>query len=348
MGRTGVLTPVAIFEPIDIDGSTVERASLHNITVMQELLSEPYEGQKIEVFKANMIIPQVYSAERMSEDFLHYPEVPFINIPKVCPVCGQLTKIVQELDSKVLVCDNPACEGKLVNQLDHFCGRKGLDIKGLSVATLEKLIDWQWVSEPADLYELHTKAQEWASKPGFGVRSVEKILSAIENSKSATLDSFISAIGIPLIGQNVAKELVTHIDSYEDLLNKVSERFDFSEWDGFAESKCYALWNFDFNKANRVYAYLQCSKPQEEEKLDTTLADKTVVVTGRLNIYKNREELFQAIRAHGGKTATSVSGSTSYLINNDNTSQSAKNLSAKKLGIPILTEEEFVQKYLTN
>jgi DNA ligase (NAD+) len=344
MGRTGVLTPVAIFNPIDIDGSEVSRASLHNISIMLELLGIPYKNQKLEIFKANMIIPQVYRADKAYE----FDDYEYFDIPMKCPICGELTHRECELDTWTLKCANTACEGKLVNQLDHFCGKKGLDIKGLSIATLEKLIDWGWVSEPADLFELHTHANEWANKPGFGARSVEKILSAIEAGKNSTLDSFISAIGIPLIGQNVAKDLINYISSYEDLRNKAKSRFDFTTIPGFAGSKCAAIWNFDFTKADKAYTYLKCEMPQEEEKLDNNLANKVIVITGKLSLFKNREELAQQIRAHGGKVSSSVSKATSYLINNDNTSQTAKNLTAIKLGVPILTEETFVRQFLTN
>lgn len=346
MGRTGVLTPVAVFEPIDIDGTEVSRANLHNISIMEELLGIPYVGQEVNIYKANQIIPQVYSAVKLTgrrEEGLKA----LIDIPSVCPICGEPTQRICEQDSWTLVCSNSACEGKLVNQLDHFCGKKGLDIKGLSVATLEKLVEWEWVNEPADIFNLYTKAAEWIAKPGFGEKSVEKILRAIEESKSQTLDSFISAIGIPLIGQNVSKELIKHIDSYEDLREKVKARYDFTQWDGFAIIKCINLWSFDYSKADKVYPYLTCVIP-EEEKLDNNLANKVIVITGRLSLFKNRTELQQAIVAHGGKVVSSVSGNTTYLINNDNESRSAKNLAAQKLGIPILTEKQFVDQFLTN
>lgn len=344
MGRTGILTPIAVFDPVEIDGTIVTRASLHNINIMREMLGDrPHSFQKIEVYKANMIIPQIYSADKESQS----TENDELEIPTICPICGGATIQVSDLDTEVLICDNPACEGKLVNQLDHFCGKKGLDIKGLSIATLEKLIEWGWVNEPADIYELHTKKAEWVNKSGFGQKSVEKILLAIEDSKSQTLDAFISAIGIPLIGQNVSKELVKYIDSYEDLVDKANNKYDFSVIPGFAGSKCSALWKFNFSKANRAYKYLHCEKPQEEEKLDNNLANKVIVITGKLSLFKNREELTQVIKAHGGKVSSSVSKSTSYLINNDNNSQTAKNLAAQKLGVPILTEENFVKNFLT-
>ena len=167
MGRTGVLTPVAIFEPIDIDGSTVERASLHNITIMEELFhGTPFKNQLIEVYKANMIIPQVYSADN-ARGMSFYCELPFIDIPKECPVCGGLTEEVGDLDTRVLKCTNPSCEGKVINKLDHFCGKKGLDMKGISKATLEKLVDWGWIDSIIDIFELEQYKAEWIQKTGF-------------------------------------------------------------------------------------------------------------------------------------------------------------------------------------
>ena len=195
MGRTGVLTPVAVFEPIEIDGSIVSRASLHNVSVMYETLhGGSWVGQEIEVFKANMIIPQIASAN---------PRPPqgakMIPMIEKCPICGQPTQI-EESDSKIktMVCKNPDCDGKLINRLDHFCGKKGLDIRGLSKATLEKLIDWGWVVNILSLYELHKYRYIWIQKPGFGQKSVDNILAAIEATKTtATFPAFISALGIP-------------------------------------------------------------------------------------------------------------------------------------------------------
>lgn len=346
MGRTGVLTPVAVFEPVDDGESVITRASLHNLSIMEELFhGTPFKNQEIKIYKANMIIPQIYSADNV-KDMIFYCELPFIDIPKVCPICGEATKISCDNDSKTLVCDNDMCAGRLINRLDHFAGKKGLDIKGLSKATLGKLIEWGWVSAPADLYTLAQYRDEWITKPGFGQKSVDRVLQSIEESRQPTLDSFISSLGIPLIGKTISKDLLKYISSYEDFRKKAETKWDFTSINGFAYNKANAIWSFDFSEADKVREYMNFTvkeQPQSEKTLDGI----SIVITGRLNTYKNRAELQQAIEAHGGKVVNSVSKNTSYLINNDSTSNSSKNSNAKKFGIPILTEEEFSQKFLT-
>ena len=346
MGRTGVLTPIAVFEPIDIDGSTVSRASLHNVDIMgQTLHGCGWVGQKVEVYKANMIIPQIASAEE-DEDIPHINKKHFLR-PKVCPVCGSPTELRRDANTLNVFCTNLDCEGKLINKLDHFCGKKGLDIKGLSKATLVKLIDWGWVSELADLYHLNRYCDEWVQKPGFGQKSVANIMAAIEASKNPTLQAFISSIGIPLIGKSMSKELVKSISSYEEFRRMVDEKFDFSCLDGFADSKTEAIWNFDYRQADAVYNIV---KPLQVEEVvadnQSSLAGYTIVITGKLINFKNRGQLQAAIEAKGGKVVGSVSNNTDFLINNDNKSNSAKNVAAQKLNIPIITESEFTERFL--
>ena len=349
MGRTGVLTPVAIFEPLDIEGSIIERASLHNITILEQTLGKtPYIGQKIEVFKANMIIPQISWVDKN----FNVPISSFLPEPKVCPICGEPVYRITEIESTNLVCSNPACAGKLINKLDHFCGKKGLDIKGLSKATLEKLLEWGWVNNIVDIMTLSQYKEEWIKKSGFGIRSVEKILNSIEAAKTTSLDKFISSLGIPLIGSTVSRELIKHIDSYEDFRTKVREKFNFATIDGFADSKTDSLLNFNYEDADNIYPYLTILK--ESAKLNNDNIDNnnnnldgiTIVITGKLNMYKNRAALQAEIENRGGKVVGSVSSNTKYLINNDNTSTSAKNMAAKKLNIPILTEQEFFENFL--
>ena len=355
MGRTGVLTPVAVFEPVDDGESVITRASLHNLSVMEEILGIPYIGQKLEIYKANMIIPQILSADKDGFDIYATDKKgnklikwnnPQIYLPQKCPICGGMVKIVQEYDTKTLVCINTLCEGKLVNRLDHFAGKKGLDIKGLSKATLDKLIEWGWVNEPVDLYKLAEHRDEWIQKTGFGVKSVDNILNAIEDSRHPTLDQFISSLGIPLIGKTVSKDLLDYIESYEDLKEKAISKWDFTKIDGFAYNKANAIWSFDFSEADRVREFMEFTV-EEKSEVKATLDGAVVVITGRLNQFKNRAELQTAIINHGGKVVGSISKNTTYLINNDITSGSVKNISAKKLGVPILTEEEFSQKFLT-
>ena len=343
MGRTGALTPVAIFDPIEIDGSTVSRASLHNVSVMEEL-SQGFEriGDTLYIYKANQIIPQVSKWEHNGE----YSEQSHLFIPIECPICGGKTEIKMENNTKGLYCVNPMCDGKLINKLDHYCGKKGLDIKGLSKATLEKLIDWGWLTCLSDLYTLSAHATEWQSKTGFGPRSVQKILDAIEESKDTTLQAFLSAIGIPLIGSNMTKELVKYISSYSEFRSKVKSNFDFTQYEGFAEIKASFILNFDYSEADWIYeTYLNVSNPKEEA-VGEVLSGKTIAITGKLNNFKNRAELQRLIEAYGGKVASSVSAQTSILINNDNKSQSAKNLAAQKHGVTILTEQEFIETYI--
>ena len=337
MGRTGVLTPVAIFESIDIDGTIVERANLHNISVMTDIMGGAFKGQKIEVFKANMIIPQIARAENPLNT-----NVELIHIPTICPVCGGSTSIAtSDSGVKTLVCANPQCEGKLVNQLDHYCSKKGLDIKGLSKATLEKLVDWGWVIDITELYELHKLRSEWIKQAGFGEKSVDKILTAIEDSKNCNLIDFIAALGIPLIGKTVAKELVKYIDSYEDFRNKINNNFDFSSIEGFGPTMNNAIHNFDYEQADYIVANYLTNVIQIQEDTKATLNDLKFCITGKLKSFKNRDELKSLIERNGGKVVGSISATTNYLINNDATSTSTKNKSAQALNIPIISEEDF-------
>lgn len=275
-------------------------------------------------------------------------DIVFLTIPDTCPVCGgHATIVTSDSGIKTLVCDNPLCEGKFINILDHFAGNKGLDIKGLSKMTLEKLIDWGWINNLHDVFELKNHRAEWINKAGFGEKSVDNILAAIETAKTVPLDKFIASLGIPFIGTTLSKELVKHINSYEDLRDKAKNHFKFYEYAGFADSKTTSLWNFNFDEADLIYSYLTIPTEEiEEESDDLSLKNISVVITGSLTKYKNRAALQQDIENHGGKVVGSVSKNTNYLINNDNTSTSAKNISAKKFGIPILTEEEFFEKFL--
>ena len=352
MGRTGVLTPVAIFKTVDMDGSEVNRASLHNISIMKEIFHGiPFKDQAIQVYKANMIIPQVYSAEEISSNFTHYPYLPFIDIPEVCPVCGGVVKEICEFNTCVLKCIEPTCSGKLVNKLEHFLGKKGLDAKGISKATLEKLVDWGWVETFDDVFNLHNHREEWIAKPGFGQKSVDNILNSILSARNTTFEKFLSAIGIPLVGQTVAKDLTKHFKTYEEFREKVKNKFDFSSLEGFAESKTEYILNFDYTIADNLYAnYITISTPTVEEIIETedtgkVLSGKSVVITGRLTTVKNRGELQNMIERAGGKVVGSVSKNTYCLVNNDIESASAKNKTAKSLNIPILTEKEFMQKF---
>lgn len=347
MGRTGVLTPVAVFDPIDIDGATIERASLHNISIMRSLLGDtPWRGQPIEVYKANMIIPQIATAEISNIADWTYDRGFILKRPEKCPVCnGDLVVTRSDSDILNLTCLNPDCDGKLINRLDHFCGKKGLDIKGLSKATLEKLVDWGWVNNLVDIFSLEKYKDEWMNKPGFGEKSVTNILNSIEAGKNCTTEAFIASLGIPLIGRSVAAELCKHFESYEDLSKAIDEGYDFTQLQGFAWSKQQAITEFDYTEANKLYNILNVKFP--ETSVDASaqpLKDKKFVITGTVKHFKNRAELQSFIEKLGGKVLSSVSKNVDYLINNNAASTSSKNVAAKKLGIPILTEDEFLEK----
>lgn len=351
MGRTGVLTPVAVYDDIEIEGTVCNRASLHNYSIMKELFHNqvPIVNQEITIFKSNQIIPQVKSVKKY--EIKNDEEYQFLPAPIVCPYCGKHTKIRKDNDSEVLYCPNEQCESRLVNKLDHFCGKKGLDIKGLSKATLSKFIEWGWVEKIEDIYYIsEAHRSDFILKPGFGIKSVTKILNAIEDSKHTTLDAFISAIGIPLIGRTVAKDLINYFETYEDFRNAVDDdKYDFSILDNFGEEMNKSIKNFDYAEADRISKLLIFEVPVvNNNQISNTLAGKTIVITGKLTKFKNRAELKAVIESHGGKVSDSISNKTNVLINNDINSSSSKNKKAKNLGIPIISETDFVQQYLEN
>jgi DNA ligase (NAD+) len=308
---------------------------------MTEILGVPFKGQKVQIYKANMIIPQILRGERPNS-----PDIELICIPGTCPICGEVAEVIEGLDTTMLYCSNPQCEGKLINRLDHFCGKKGLDIKGLSKATLEKLINWGWILEIADIFTLDTHAKEWKQKPGFGEKSVEKILSAIEDARTTTLEKIISSIGIPLIGKTIAKDLVKRFPTYFDFRKAINESFDFSRIDGYGPEMTKSLLTFDYSELDNLVMKWLCIKETEENQNENSKIDlngMVFVITGKLHHYKNRDALKTEIESYGGKVSGSVTKKTNYLINNDINSTSAKNKTAQSLGIPIITEEGFIK-----
>ena len=277
--------------------------------------------------------------------------IKYIEIPKNCPYCNAQLIIKKENNSEVLFCPNEQCKSRLVNRLDHFCGKKGLDIKGLSKATLEKFIEWGWVESIEDLYYISEKYRsDFLLKPGFGNKSVTKILNAIEDSKHTTFDAFISAIGIPLIGKAVAKDLANYFETYEDFREAIKDKdYHFYELDNFGIEMDNSLKNFDYTEADRLSKILNIEASiVNNNQINNSLTGKTIVITGKLTKFKNRAELKSVIETHGGKVSDSISGKTDILINNDINSASAKNKSAKTRGIPIITETDFIQQYIEN
>lgn len=341
MGRTGVLTPVAIFDPIDIDGTEVSKASLHNISVAQETLHTNFtivgwEGQHIKVAKMNMIIPQITEAEEDNDGLTKF----YFDIPRICPICNKMTERKKENNSEMLYCANSQCEGKLANRIEHLLGKKGLDAKGISKATIEKLIDWGWVTKISDMFELSSHEKEWKNISGFGEKSVDNILKSIKESCNTNFESIISGAGIPLIGRTVAKDLSKRFNGYSDFREAIKNGFDFTQYAGFGYEMDKSIKNFDYNEID----YIVKNYLQEQKIIENTnnkLENKVFVITGKVKEYKNREELKNIIESMGGKVTGSVSKNTNYLINNDTESTSAKNLKAKELGIPIISELEF-------
>ena len=340
MGKTGILTPVAIYDDVDTDDSIINRASLHNLNIMNQLLGKPYKGQKIWVCKQNEIIPQVVRSER-SDAALTY-----IDIPAKCPVCGSDTYVKDDF----LYCSNPNCDGKFINQLVHFCGKKGLDIKGLSEATLQKLVDWGWINNYQELFSLSNFRDEWIKKPGFGQKSVDKLLSTIEEVRYCELWQFISALSIPLIGSTYAKEIAKKCKDWFSFREYVEKNYDFTAWDRFGYEMNDSLHRFNYSQADDLaYKILDIHNSLWVDPQATTptikfseVNGKTFVITGAVRQFQNRDEVKAAIETHGGKVTASVSKNTDYLINNDINSTSSKNIKAKQLGIPIITEEQLI------
>ena len=340
MGKTGILTPVAIYDDVDTDDSIINRASLHNLNIMNQLLGKPYKGQKIWVCKQNEIIPQVVKSER-SDAALTY-----IDIPAKCPICGSDTYVKDDF----LYCSNPNCDGKFINQLVHFCGKKGLDIKGLSEATLQKLVDWGWINNYQELFSLSNFRDEWIKKPGFGQKSVDKLLSTIEEVRYCELWQFISALSIPLIGSTYAKEIAKKCKDWFSFREYIEKNYDFTAWDRFGYEMNDSLHRFNYSQADDlVYKILDIHNSLWVDPQATMptikfseVNGKIFVITGAVHQFQNRDEVKAAIETNGGKVTASVSKNTDYLINNDINSTSSKNIKAKQLGIPIITEEQLI------
>ena len=343
MGRTGVLTPVAIFEPVDADGSVIEKASLHNVSVAHDTLGGlcfGWKNQKISVFKANMIIPQISKAEEDDERTKEY-----FTLPHICPICGGDVQVKKEVDSEMLYCVNPQCEGKLVNRIEHFFGKKGLDAKGISKATISKLIDLGWVTRIADVFDLSRYASEWKSLPGFGEKSVSNILGSIEACRNCDLESAIAGIGIPLVGRTVARDLAKRFANYGAFKENIEGSFDFSTLGGYGYEMNKSLKTFDYSELDYIVENYLIFKEEKNEENEQNLEGLTFCVTGKVSIFKNRDELSAFIESKGGKVTGSVSKNTNYLINNDTESTSAKNKKAKELNIKIIGEQTFMDMF---
>lgn len=346
MGKTGVLTPTAVFEPVEIDGTTVERASLHNISILRDL--NLCIGDTIEVYKANQIIPQV--KRNISAELRHYAEVleaPTIDGIEYCPICHSETKLVTENSSTVLVCTNGNCKGKLLGKLTHFVSKNAMNIDGLSEATLEKFIDLGWLTRFEDIYHLDVEKDNMVKLDGFGVKSVMNLLSSINKSTNTTLDRFIYALSIPLIGRSASKTIAKYFNYDFDRFYKECciNGFDFTVLDDFGDAMNDSI--NDYIEKN-VFMIGNLAKEMWFESVQVAsssnnLAGKVFCITGSMNHFANRDEAKEKIEQAGGKVSGSVSAKTSYLVNNDVTSTSGKNKKAKELNVPIISEEELIR-----
>lgn len=344
IGKTGVLTPTAVFESVEIEGTTVERATLHNISIMKELLGNPWIGQKIGVFKANLIVPAI----RWGEIDNHTTERQYISIPTYCPICHQPAIIKKDNDSEVLICTNEYCEGKLLKRLSHAVSKNALNIENLSEASLKRFIQLGYVKSIKDIYHLEDFKEQIQSLEGFGQKSVEKLLSAIQKSRNTTLAQFLYSLSIPLLGKSASKDISKVCENdFEVFVNVLSnkERKAFTHIDGIGIELAMSMTDY-WNKYNLDILDLANEFIFEKEKENSTvdtLQAKSFCITGKLISYSNRAELVKEIESHGGKVVSSVTKKTDYLINNDTESVSSKNKTAKSLGIPVISEVKFKQ-----
>lgn len=340
MGKTGQLTPVAIFDDVEIDGTTVNRASLHNVSILKEL--QLGIGDEITVYKANQIIPQLRDNLTKSNT---------VTIPSTCPICGEPTKIVKDNDSEVLMCTNDNCAGKLLGKLCHAVSKNSLNIEGLSEATIQKFINLGWLNSIKDIYHLSEHLSEMYKLEGFGKKSVDKLLNSIEDSRNTDLVRYIYAQSIPLIGHTASKAISKMCDG--DLNTFVQHMLKdanaFGNIDDIGSERIKSLkkwWNVNYLEFVDTATIFTFKKKEQVDVSGADLAGKVFVITGSLTQFRNRDEMKERIESLGGKVSGSVSAKTTALINNDIESTSSKNKKAKQLNVPILTENMFVEKYL--
>lgn len=333
--RTGLINPVAIFDPVELEGTTVSRASVHNISIMEEL--ELGVGDRITVYKANMIIPQI--AENLTRSGVK-------DIPEVCPVCGGATRISMENETKTLYCTNPKCQAKHVKSFALFVSRDAMNIEGLSEATLEKFIIHGYVKDLTDIFHLDRHAEEIKNMDGFGEKSYENLQNSIKNARTTTLPRLIYSLGIPNIGIANAKMICRALgNDPERVLNATVEELDEISGVGDVIAKAYVDYFADEEHRDVFRRLLEeVEIPKEEETEDSRkFAGINFVITGSVEHFANRAEVKEEIEKRGGKVTGSVTSKTNYLINNDVGSTSSKNRKARDLGIPIISEEEFLK-----
>ena len=336
--RTGLINPVAVFEPVELEGTTVSRASVHNISIMEAL--ELGAGDRITVYKANMIIPQI--ADNLTRSGVR-------DIPEVCPVCGGQTEVRQLNDVKSLYCTNPDCQATKIKSFTLFTSRDALNIAGLSEATLEKFIGVGMIHEYADIFHLDRHQEEIVEMDGFGQKSYDNLIAAAEKASHTTLPRMVYGLGVAGIGLANAKMICRHFkNDFEAMRHATVE--ELVEIDGIGEVLAQA-WTafFSDGKNNAIVDHLlaeltfEAGDEESSEGADEAFAGMNFVITGSLEHFKNRKELQELIERRGGKVTGSVTSKTNYLINNDVASSSSKNKKARELGVPILSEEEFLK-----
>ena len=336
--RTGLINPVAVFEPVELEGTTVSRASVHNISIMEAL--ELGAGDRITVYKANMIIPQI--ADNLTRSGVR-------DIPEVCPVCGGQTEVRRINDVKSLYCTNPDCQAKKIKSFTLFTSRDALNIAGLSEATLEKFIGVGMIHEYADIFHLDRHQEEIVEMDGFGQKSYDNLIAAAEKASHTTLPRMVYGLGVAGIGLANAKMICRHFkNDFEAMRHATVE--ELVEIDGIGEVLAQA-WTafFSDGKNNAIVDHLlaeltfEAGDEESSEGADEAFAGMNFVITGSLEQFKNRKELQELIERRGGKVTGSVTSKTNYLINNDVASSSSKNKKARELGVPILSEEEFLK-----
>ncbi len=331
--RTGKINPTAIFKPVTIDGTQVERATLFNLDILEEL--QLGKGDRISTFKANMIIPQIDQNFTKSNT-----EV----IPDTCPTCGAKTEIRIQKVARFLYCTNDNCQAKLIDKFTHFVSRKGMNIEGLSESTLEKFINKGFLKEFTDIFKLEQYKNQIVKMEGFGQKSYKNLIEAIEKSKDVELHKFIFALGIPQIGEGGAKQLCNHFDNNaSDIFNASIN--EFLEVKDFGEITARSIDIYLSDTENRrtigeLLKYVNINK--EEKKMENLILEGMIfVITGNVKTFKNRNELGELVISLGGKLSNSISKNTNFLINNDLNSTSSKNKKAKDLSVNIISEEQF-------
>ena len=331
--RTGLINPVAIFEPVELEGTTVSRASVHNISIMKEL--QLGIGDKIQVYKANMIIPQI--AENLTRSGN-------LEIPDTCPVCGKEARVIKTNEVESLYCMNPDCQAKKIKSFTLFVSRDAMNIDGLSEATLEKFILKGFIKDFGDIFEIGKYREEIVNMEGFGEKSFDNLMASLERARHTTLPRLLYSLGIANIGLANAKVICKKFDyDLEKMIHATAEEISGIEGIGPVIAKSYTEYFADEEKMKKfrhLLSHLELEEVKQENRL--TLEGKQFVITGSVNHFANRAQLKEYIEQRGGKVTGSVTSKTDYLINNDVTSNSSKNKKARELEIPILSEEDFL------